>query len=113
VASHAAAGRNFLNRLPSGQTCTILTVVPAVGTPMGTAKAIAARLGLKFVAPQLQGLMTFDKVHLDPQSAQRWSAAFLEQAGAEIQQCVQESDSQRAARSVPSGSPALEPNNGN
>ncbi len=112
VASYIAAGRIFLNQLPSERACIILTVVPTAGTPMGTARAVAAGLGLKLVAPRLDGLGTFDKVRLDPKSAQRWSAAFLEQAAPEIQQCARDADSQRAAQSDSSGNPAFGPVSG-
>jgi hypothetical protein len=61
-----------------------------VKTDVGTAKAIAVALGLNLVAPKLAGLATFDKVHLDPESAQRWSAAFFEDAGPQIRKCLSE-----------------------
>jgi hypothetical protein len=55
---------------------------------MGTAGAVAAALHLRLVAPRLAGLMTFDRVHLDPESAERWSAAFLTEAGPQIRKCL-------------------------
>jgi hypothetical protein len=90
LASYTASGNEFLPSLSVGRACTILTIVPAVKTGVGTAKAIAAALGLNLVAPRLSGLMTFDQVHLDPESAQRWSAAFLEEAGPQIRSCLSE-----------------------
>jgi len=61
-----------------------------VGTSIGTAKAIAAALGFNLVAPRPPGLVTFDHYHLDRQSAQRWSAAFLEETGPQIRNCLSE-----------------------
>jgi len=52
------------------------------------AQEIAKALGLPLIAPQVDGLMTFDGSHLEPASAARWSAAFLEAAGPVIQDCA-------------------------
>jgi hypothetical protein len=90
LASYTASGRKFLAGLTADRACTILTIVPMVKTDVGTAKAIAVALGLNLVAPKLAGLATFDKVHLDPESAQRWSAAFFEDAGPQIRKCLSE-----------------------
>jgi hypothetical protein len=50
--------------------------------------AIAASLDHDVVAPQIEGLHTFDGSHLDEASAERWSAAFLKEAGPRIRDCV-------------------------
>ncbi len=88
VQSFTARGRDLLPKLGTGSACTILTVVPAAKTSMGTAMAAALALGSHLVAPELQRLATFDGVHLDPQSAERWSTAFFQQAGPQIQHCL-------------------------
>jgi hypothetical protein len=88
LASYTALGNEFLPSLSGDRACTILTIVPTVKTDVGTAKAIAAALGLNLVAPRLAGLITFDRSHLDPKSAQRWSAAFLDEAGPQIRKCL-------------------------
>jgi hypothetical protein len=88
LASSTPLGKEFLSSLPVERGCTILTIVPKVKTDLGTANAIAAALGLSLVEPRLPGLMTFDGSHLDPESAQRWSTAFLEIAGPQIQKCL-------------------------
>jgi hypothetical protein len=88
VASYTALGREFLHSLPSGNACTILTMVPNMNTDLGTANAIASGMGVKFVAPRLDGLETYDHVHLNPESAQRWSAAFFKEAGPQIRNCL-------------------------
>ena len=76
--------------ITANRACTTLTRVPAVKSDIGTAKAVAAALGFNLVSPRLAGLATFDGVHLDPKSSQRWSAAFLEQAGPQIRKCLSE-----------------------
>jgi hypothetical protein len=88
LASYSALGNEFLPSLSADRACTILTIVPTVKTGAGTAKAIAVALGFNLVAPQPPGLVTFDHYHLDRQSAQRWSAAFLEEAGPQIRKCL-------------------------
>jgi hypothetical protein len=88
LASYTARGNEFLPGLSADRSCTILTIVPTVKTGVGTAKAIAAALGLNLVAPMPAGLITFDRSHLDPESAQRWAAAFLEEAGPQIRKCL-------------------------
>jgi hypothetical protein len=88
LGSYSALGNEFLTSLSADRACTVLTIVPTVKTRIGTAKAVAVALGLNLVAPRLPGLITFDQVHLNPESAQRWSAAFLEQAGPQIRKCL-------------------------
>lgn len=88
VASFVARGGEFLPSLSDDRICTILTIVPTVNTSIGTARAIAAALGLNLVAPMPGGLVTFDGVHLDRKSAQRWSTTFFEEAGPKIRSCL-------------------------
>lgn len=101
LASYTSLGKEFLPSLNADRACTILTIVPTVKTDMGTARAIAGALGLKLLAPEVPGLVTFDHFHLDRSSAQRWSAAFLEEAGPQIQRCLRgEPESQVAMSSA-------------
>jgi hypothetical protein len=99
LVAYTALGSQFLPSLSADHGCTILTIVPTVNTGIGTAKAIAGALGFNLVAPRLVGLVTFDQVHLDPESAQRWSAAFFEEAGPHIQKCLSESPESQVAMS--------------
>ena len=86
--TYAAAASEFLSHLPVSRECVILTVVPTVDTPIGTAKAIASTLGSNLTAPELAGLNTFDESHLDQESALRWSSAFIEAAAPQIGKCL-------------------------
>lgn len=88
VKAYTAAGAAYLPTLPVERSCVILTVLPTLKTGAGTARAIAAGLGLTFVAPEPAGLNTFDGIHLDRPSAERWSAAFLAEAGPALTGCV-------------------------
>jgi hypothetical protein len=92
--ANITAAVDFLSRFTQ-KKCVILTMVPYVGTKIGTAKAIASGIGLKLMTPDtVQGLRTFDGYHLDQPSAQRWSQAFFQAAGPEIRSCL---DSRNAA----------------
>jgi hypothetical protein len=83
-----ATAVEFLSRFTQ-KKCVILTIVPTVGTKIGTAKAIANGLGLPLVTPGIvDGLQTFDGSHLDHPSAQRWAQAFYQVAGPEIRACL-------------------------
>ena len=85
VNSSTAAAIEFLSHLPQKNTCVILTTVPTVGTKSGNANAIANALGLNLVTPgNLEGLRTYDGSHLDRASAERWSQAFFQAAGARV-----------------------------
>jgi len=88
VDAYTASGREFLPELTVGRECKMLTMVPTVNTGIGTAKAIARALDLELVAPELPGLNTFDESHLDRESAQRWSTAFMAAAGPQIRKCL-------------------------
>jgi hypothetical protein len=87
---YAQLGEKFLAQLPVDRSCVILTIVPTVETRRAEAMAIAAKLGLDLLAPQIDGLRTFDGSHLEEASGERWSAAFLQAAGSRIRKCVSE-----------------------
>ena len=92
----AALARAFVARLPVAKGCVLLTLVPSPTTRRAEAQAIAAALGLPLLSPEVPGLQTVDDTHLSSASAQRWSAAFLDLAGAQIRQCL--GDGPAAAR---------------
>jgi len=113
LAQYTTDGRRYLAGLATNPACTILTVLPTVDTDLATARALASALGRPFVEPRLDGLVTFDGSHLNRASAERWSAAFLQQAGPQIERCVGNADSQSTAWSVPSGRLIFAPDSGN
>jgi hypothetical protein len=80
--------KSFVSALPVDRQCVILTIVPSESTKRAEASAIAQSLGQDLVAPQLDGLLTFDRNHLDQASAERWSRAFFEAAGPRIRECL-------------------------
>lgn len=89
--NEVAVGREFLSRLPVKQECIILTTVPEVGTKIERVNAIANALGKTLVMPELDGLRTYDGLHLDRPSAERWSKAFVQAAAPQIRSCLADS----------------------
>lgn len=89
--AYAPRGERFLAEMPVPPECQILTMVPTVNTPVGTAKAIATALKRPLIVPQLTDLQTFDESHLDVTSAEQWSSAFFREAGPLIQSCLENS----------------------
>lgn len=85
---YVSLGEKFLAQLPVDRSCVILTIVPTVDSKWAEAMAIAAKLGHELLAPRIHDLRTFDGSHLDEASAERWSAAFLREAGPRIRRCV-------------------------
>ena len=56
--------------------CVVFTAVPSdAGEVYG--RRLAAQLGVRFIAPDVAGLTTIDRIHLDGRSAVAWSDAFL------------------------------------
>jgi hypothetical protein len=98
-----ATAVDFLSRLTQ-KKCVILTMVPTVGTKIGTAKAIASGVGLPLVTPGIvEALQTYDGSHLDQPSAQRWSQAFFQAAGPEIRSCLDNRNAAVRQRPTPTG----------
>lgn len=85
---YIARASGFLADLPVDKQCVLLTMVPTVHTPVGTARVIAQSLGATLIAPEIEGLTTFDTSHMDRASAERWSKAFLDAAGPRINECL-------------------------
>jgi hypothetical protein len=80
--------KKFVGDLRAKRQCVLLTLVPTVETKRAEAQAIADALGLPLIAPRIDDLKTFDGSHLEPASAARWSAAFIEAAGPIIEDCA-------------------------
>ena len=78
----------FLAGLPVASKCLILTMVPTTNTPMATARDIAQSLGATFIAPEPDGLATYDGSHMNRPSAEIWATAFFEAAGPVIGRCL-------------------------
>jgi hypothetical protein len=89
LGNYEIRAKEFLAAVAIEPICVVLTNMPNSDTSAGTAKALAERLGLPLVAPEMEGLTTFDGSHLDPDSAARWSYVFIKALGPHVEQCLQ------------------------
>jgi hypothetical protein len=89
LTNYESRAKEFLAAADTEPKCVVLTIIPNSDTSAGTAKALAGRLGLRLVAPEMEGLTTFDGSHLDPASAARWSDVFIQALGPHVEQCLQ------------------------
>lgn len=92
VDAAAKAANEFIDSVNIKRECVILTVSPRTGTPTAFAIELAANLRLPLIMPELENLVTIDHSHLDSQSAERWSSAFIEQFDQYAKQCFSERD---------------------
>jgi hypothetical protein len=78
----------FIAKLGVAPRCIFLTYVPSKVNERATAAALASTLGIELISPQIKDLHTFDGVHLDPPSAERFSSAFFDIAGMRLRRCL-------------------------
>jgi hypothetical protein len=83
-----SAAELLIAALPVERSCVLFTIVPTNDTKRVQAVALAQKLGVNFISPQIAGLTTFDHSHLNADSAARWSAAFFDQAEPDIHRCL-------------------------
>lgn len=69
--------------------CVVLSAAPG---PLVNSDAyvteMARLLGVRVALPKLAGLTSFDGNHLSPESAERWSAALLQEIGGTLEDCA-------------------------
>ena len=69
--------------------CLVLTSAPSNALDVEPyATEISRLLGLRLVLPHLDGLTVFDASHLSRSSAERWSAAVMQQIGPLMEPCL-------------------------
>lgn len=88
VTKNARAFAAFLDGLGVPRDCVILTYVPSTENNRRLANVIATALDQDLIAPDGKGLRTIDGSHLDRDSAQVFTTAFLAEAGPRLAQCL-------------------------
>ena len=88
VAEGKEIGERFIADLGVDRACVFLTYVPTKQNGRATAEALAGALGFPLISPRIEGLRTFDASHLDPESADRFAAAFVAEAGPRLLECL-------------------------
>jgi len=84
----AQRARDFIAPLQADNRCVLLILIPSQKTRREEALYIADALNLPLISPDVEGLETFDRNHLDEASATRWSTALFETAGDMIEGCL-------------------------
>lgn len=85
--AYVAIAEAFMLELGIDRECLVITATPRTDTPSSYAKALALKIGSPYVAPMVTDLKTIDDFHLDPDSSERWSEAFLQQLTPYIERC--------------------------
>ncbi len=81
--------RAFLDETGLPPACLVLTAVPNSQVDASSVAANLAReLGAPLILPHVPGLRTIDGSHLDAESAERWSNAFLGQLEPVLHRCL-------------------------
>lgn len=88
IKSYAANAEAFLSKLSVDRRCVVLTFVPTVNGKPFIASGVAAKIGISFIAPKLDALFTVDGSHLDTDSSERWSQAFLTEIEPVLASCI-------------------------
>ena len=88
ITANAKAFLDDLEGLGVERSCVILTYLPSTENNRLLANALATELDMPLIAPQGEGLVTMDSSHLDPPSAQVFTAGFLKDAGPRLADCL-------------------------
>ncbi|MEM6986957.1 MAG: hypothetical protein AAF499_10490 [Pseudomonadota bacterium] len=83
------AANSFIDKVGVPRECIVLTVLPQRPTPLNFGKALADRLALTFYSPELDDLWTIDASHMDVESNNRWSTAFMRDIAPTLQTCLE------------------------
>ena len=85
---YLTSAKRLVEKLHMPADCIVITHVPSDEDLGGLAQYIGRSLRLAVLDPQVQGLFTFDRAHLTPESATRWASAFLQALKPVLQRCV-------------------------
>jgi hypothetical protein len=86
------AARSFLQEFKLDPKCVVFTSIPSeTDDGSALAKRLAQALGGEVILPGVPDLRMRDPAHLEEQSAERWSTAFLQQYEPILKRCLQSS----------------------
>ncbi|HEY1505904.1 MAG TPA: hypothetical protein VGF92_16480 [Stellaceae bacterium] len=88
LAQLVPGGEDFLARIAVPRSCIVFVNTPQSVWPDASARELARRLGITYVAARDRDWATLDGSHLVPESAARWSAQILDQITPTIDRCV-------------------------
>jgi hypothetical protein len=90
---YVAAATSFRNAIGLPAECVILTQVPSPSADLSWLEALSRQTGMPAVSTYLDGLTTFDRLHLDHDGAEKWSAPFLREIEPILNNCLKDSRS--------------------
>ena len=85
----------FMENLDIPRSCVILTAVPSNVSSKQLVERLSARLDTEHVFPIIEGLKTYEGLHLQLESARRWSQAFFAEANDILHRCTSSSTTMR------------------
>jgi hypothetical protein len=86
-------GERFLREIDINRDCIVFTGIPNNDQDApAIASRLAQRLGTHLIVPKVEPLMLLDDYHLNFDSAERWSAAFLSELTPVLQSCLSKGD---------------------
>ena len=85
----------FMENLDIPRSCVILTAVPSDVSSKQLVERLSARLDTEHVFPIIEGLKTYEGLHLQLESARRWSQAFFAEANDILHRCTSSSTTMR------------------
>lgn len=83
-----ANARRFKSLADERKACMVITVVPSKNASPAIGREIAKRLGLPFVLPKVNNLVSYDGNHLSPENADRWMRAFIPKFEPVLDKCL-------------------------
>jgi hypothetical protein len=85
---YLAAARRLVGKLQIPPACVVITNVPSEEQGPGVARYLAQQLGWTLIDPPRDRLATFDRSHLTPTSARRWTADYLAALEPTLRRCI-------------------------
>lgn len=80
--------RAFYREIASPGSCSILYLVPSPLSSPALGEKVAAELEVAWVFPEVPGLQTYDRSHMDPQNSEVWATAFTAALDNAIDHCL-------------------------
>jgi len=82
-------GERFLREIDINRDCIVFTGIPNNDQEAPViASRLAQRLGTRLILPKVEPILLLDDYHLNFDSAERWSAAFLNELTPVLQRCL-------------------------
>jgi len=92
LANYADVAEEFIQVVGLPKQCVVLTVTPRSSTPGRYVQQLARLLNTPLIVPNVENLLTIDGSHLQADSAERWSAAWVKMLTPVLNNCLQDAN---------------------